>query len=108
MTDSSRIEIPSVARPSGRTADALRPIALEIDVNKYAEGSCLAKFGDTHVHLHRQSIEERGAAVDPAHSAARGWVTAEYGMLPRATNTRDRPRSGPRQAEAAARRRFSV
>ncbi len=72
-------------RPSGRAADALRPIRLEPDVSKYAEGSCLARFGDTHV-LCTASIEDR---VPPfLRNSGRGWVTAEYGMLPRATETR--------------------
>jgi ribonuclease PH len=72
-------------RPSGRAADQLRPVSLEIDVNKHAEGSCLARFGDTHV-LCTASIEE---GVPPwLRNTGRGWVTAEYGMLPRATTTR--------------------
>ncbi len=72
-------------RPSGRAANQLRQIDLEIEVSKHAEGSCLAKFGDTHV-LCTASIEER---VPPfLRNSGRGWVTAEYGMLPRATNTR--------------------
>jgi ribonuclease PH len=72
-------------RPSGRAADELRGIALEIDVNKYAEGSCLARFGDTHV-LCTASIED---SVPPwLRNSGKGWVTAEYGMLPRATTTR--------------------
>ncbi len=72
-------------RPSGRAADELRPITLEVDVNKHAEGSCLARFGDTHV-LCTASIEE---GVPPfMRNTRRGWITAEYGMLPRATTTR--------------------
>ncbi|MEX0807631.1 MAG: ribonuclease PH [Dongiaceae bacterium] len=72
-------------RPSGRAADALRSISLEIDVNKYAEGSCLAQFGDTKV-LCLATIEDR---VPPfLKGTGKGWVTAEYGMLPRATDTR--------------------
>ncbi len=72
-------------RPSGRSADALRPISLELGVNKHAEGSCLVKFGDTHV-LCTATIEEQ---VPPwLKGGGKGWVTAEYGMLPRATNTR--------------------
>jgi ribonuclease PH len=72
-------------RPSGRAADALRPISLDPGVSKYAEGSCLARFGDTHV-LCTASIEER---VPPfLRNTGRGWVTAEYGMLPRSTGTR--------------------
>ena len=72
-------------RPSGRAADALRPISLEPGVSKHAEGSCLARFGDTHV-LCTASIEDR---VPPfLRNTGRGWVTAEYGMLPRSTGTR--------------------
>ena len=72
-------------RPSGRAADQLRPISLEIDVSKHAEGSCLACFGDTQV-LCTASIEEN---VPPwLRKSGKGWVTAEYGMLPRATTTR--------------------
>jgi ribonuclease PH len=72
-------------RPSGRAADALRPISLEPGINKYAEGSCLVRFGDTQV-LCTASVEDR---VPPfLRNSGRGWVTAEYGMLPRATETR--------------------
>jgi ribonuclease PH len=72
-------------RPSGRAADQLRAISLETGVNKYAEGSCLARFGDTHV-LCTASVEEK---VPPfLRNSGKGWVTAEYGMLPRATHTR--------------------
>ena len=72
-------------RPSGRAPDQLRAIRLEPGVSKYAEGSCLARFGDTHV-LCTASIEER---VPPwMRNSGRGWVTAEYGMLPRSTHTR--------------------
>jgi ribonuclease PH len=75
----------SELRPSGRTADALRPVSLEAGVAKYAEGSCLAKFGDTHV-LCAATVEER---VPPfLRNTGKGWVTAEYGMLPRATQSR--------------------
>ena len=72
-------------RQDGRAADALRPISLEIDVNKHAEGSCLACFGDTKVHC-TASIEEQVPHF--LRNTGRGWVTAEYGMLPRSTNTR--------------------
>jgi ribonuclease PH len=72
-------------RPSGRASDALRPISLETGVSKYAEGSCLARFGDTQV-LCTASVEER---VPPwLRGGGKGWVTAEYGMLPRATDQR--------------------
>jgi len=72
-------------RPSGRAADQLRPVSLETAVNKHAEGSCLVRFGDTQV-LCTASIEEN---VPPwLRKSGKGWVTAEYGMLPRATTTR--------------------
>ncbi|HYV88520.1 MAG TPA: ribonuclease PH [Candidatus Polarisedimenticolia bacterium] len=72
-------------RANGRAADELRPIFLEAGTNKYAEGSCLARFGDTHV-LCTASVDN---TVPPfLRNSGRGWVTAEYGMLPRATNTR--------------------
>ena len=72
-------------RPSGRALDQLRAISLETNVNKHAEGSCIAKFGDTHV-LCTASVEDRipGWLRDAGH----GWVTAEYGMLPRSTHSR--------------------
>ncbi len=72
-------------RPSGRAPDELRAVSLEPGANKYAEGSCLTRFGDTHV-LCTATVEER---VPPwLRDRGRGWVTAEYGMLPRATLTR--------------------
>ncbi|WP_282604718.1 ribonuclease PH [Pelagibius sp. Alg239-R121] len=72
-------------RPSGRTPDQLRDVTLEIDVNKHAEGSCLVKFGDTHV-LCTASVED---SVPPwLRNSGKGWVTAEYGMLPRSTGSR--------------------
>ena len=74
-------------RPSGRAADALRPIAIETGVSRHAEGSCLIRVGDTHV-LCTASLEE---SVPPfLRKTGLGWVTAEYGMLPRATTTRNR------------------
>jgi ribonuclease PH len=74
-----------VQRPSGRTAGQLRPIRLEPGFSKYAEGSCMARFGDTHV-LCTASVE---TGVPPfLRNTGRGWVTAEYGMLPRATHER--------------------
>ena len=83
-------------RPSGRAPEALRPVTLEPGVAKYAEGSCLAKFGDTHV-LCTATVEER---VPPfLRNTGRGWVTAEYGMLPRSTHTRtDREAARGRQS----------
>src|SRR5258708_29798078 len=72
-------------RPSGRGPEAMRPVTLEPGVAKYAEGSCLARFGDTHV-LCMATVEER---VPPfLRNTGRGWVTAEYGMPPRSTHSR--------------------
>src|ERR671916_871495 len=72
-------------RPSRREPDELRAISLERGVVKSAEGSCFVKFGDTHV-LVTATLEER---LPPwLKGQARGWVTAEYGMLPRATSER--------------------
>ena len=74
-------------RPSGRQADQLRTISLETNVNAYAEGSCLAKFGNTHV-LCTASWEPKVPGW--MKGKGEGWVTGEYGMLPRATHTRGR------------------
>jgi len=72
-------------RPSGRQPDELRAVAFEIDVNRYAEGSCLVRFGHTAV-LCTASVED--ATPSWLRNSGKGWVTAEYGMLPRATHTR--------------------
>ena len=74
-------------RPSGRELDQMREIRMETGFTKHAEGSVLVRCGDTHV-LCTASVEER---VPPfLRNSGQGWVTAEYGMLPRATNTRGR------------------
>ena len=74
-------------RPSGRQFDQMRPVSLERGYAKKAEGSCFVRFGDTHV-LCTASLEER---VPPwLKGKGHGWVTAEYGMLPRSTNERMR------------------
>ncbi len=74
-------------RPSRRQPDELRPVSLERGVVKFAEGSCFVKFGDTHV-LVTATLEER---LPPwLKGQGRGWITAEYGMLPRATLERTR------------------
>ncbi|MBF9042481.1 ribonuclease PH [Rhodobacterales bacterium HKCCE4037] len=74
-------------RPSGRNLDEMRPISIDTGVTRHAEGSCLIRCGDTHV-LCTASLEER---VPPfLRNSGQGWVTAEYGMLPRATHTRGR------------------
>ena len=74
-------------RPSGRTPEQIREVTLETGVNRYAEGSCLVSFGHTKV-LVTASIEEKVPGW--MRNTGQGWVTAEYGMLPRATNTRNR------------------
>jgi ribonuclease PH len=74
-------------RPSKRAADELRRVSLERGVARYAEGSCLVKFGETHV-LCTASLEERGPPW--LRGTGKGWVTAEYAMLPRATHERTR------------------
>lgn len=77
-------------RPSKRKPDEMRAVSFERGISKHAEGSCLVKFGDTHV-LCTASLEER---VPPwLRNAGRGWVTAEYGMLPRSTGERMRRES---------------
>jgi len=74
-------------RPSERTPEQLRTVTLETGVNRYAEGSCLVTFGHTKV-LCTASIEEKVPGW--MRNTGQGWVTAEYGMLPRATHTRGR------------------
>ena len=74
-----------IKRPSGRKHNEKRPVSAEIGFSKYAEGSCLIRFGDTHVFC-TASVEER---VPPfLRGQGMGWITAEYGMLPRSTHTR--------------------
>src|ERR1700747_3387695 len=87
-------------RPSGRASHELRPVRLEAGYAKYAEGSCLARFGDTHV-LCAATVEEK---VPPfLRNTGRGWITAEYGMFPRSTHERTEreaargPQRGPPQ-----------
>ncbi|MBL8670679.1 MAG: ribonuclease PH [Alphaproteobacteria bacterium] len=80
----------------GRASDAMRPVSFTVDVSKHAEGSCLVKFGDTHV-LCTASVEEQVPSF--LRGSKRGWVTAEYGMLPRATTTRtDREAAAGKQS----------
>ena len=83
-------------RPSGRAPDQMRSIVLEPGFSKYAEGSCLARFGDTHV-ICAATVEDR---VPPfLRNTGTGWITAEYGMLPRSTHTRtDREASRGKQS----------
>ncbi|RBF69213.1 ribonuclease PH, partial [Xanthomonas oryzae pv. oryzae] len=73
------------SRPSGRTADQLRPVRIERAFTRHAEGSVLVSFGDTHV-LCTASVENR--VPNFLRGKGEGWVTAEYGMLPRSTHTR--------------------
>ena len=73
-------------RPDNRKLDSLRDVSLEAGVSRYAEGSCLAKFGQTHV-LCTASVDENVPRW--MKGSGKGWVTAEYGMLPRATHSRN-------------------
>lgn len=74
-------------RPSGRELNEMRPVSMEVGVMKHAEGSCLIKMGETHV-LCSATIEDKPPPF--LKGSGLGWVTAEYGMLPRATNSRMR------------------
>ncbi len=74
-------------RPSGRLLDQMRNVTIETGIMKHAEGSCLIKMGETHV-LCSATIEDRAPSF--LKNTGMGWVTAEYGMLPRATNSRNR------------------
>jgi ribonuclease PH len=79
--------MPALPRPSGRRFDEMRRVSLEPGLLKHAEGSCLIKFGNTHV-LCTASLEN--TAPPFLRGSGKGWVTAEYGMLPRATSERTR------------------
>ena len=74
-------------RPSGRKTDQMRKVSFERNISKHAEGSCLVKFGDTHA-LVTASLEDKTPPW--LRNSGKGWVTAEYGMLPRATGDRMR------------------
>ena len=74
-------------RPSGRQLDELRPVSIETNVTKHAEGSCMIRMGDTHV-LCTATLEDRVPSF--IKGSGLGWVTAEYGMLPRSTTSRIR------------------
>lgn len=74
-------------RPSKRALDEMRPVSIERNVSRYAEGSCLVKFGETHV-LCTASLEDKPPMW--LRGQGRGWITAEYSMLPRSTHTRTR------------------
>ena len=88
-------------RPSKRAPDAMRTVSIERNVARYAEGSCLVKFGGTHV-LCTASLEDKPPQW--LRGQGKGWITAEYAMLPRATHTRTRRETrNPR----AARRKSS-
>jgi ribonuclease PH len=85
-----------IKRANGRLADALRSVSFELGISKHAEGSCLVRFGDTHV-LCTATVDEQ---MPPwLRGSGKGWVTAEYGMLPRATNTRT-PREATRGGQS--------
>ena len=77
-------------RPSKRAADEMRPVSFERGIARYAEGSCLVRFGETHV-LCAASLEDKPPPW--LRGQGRGWVTAEYSMLPRATLTRSKRES---------------
>ena len=79
-------------RPSGRRADEMRPVSFETGCSRHAEGSCLVRYGHTHV-LCTASVEEKVPSF--LRNTGKGWITAEYGMLPRATGTRT-PREAAR------------
>ena len=74
-------------RPSGRKLDEMRPVSIETNVTKHAEGSCIIRMGDTHV-LCTATLEDRVPSF--IKGSGLGWVTAEYGMLPRSTTSRIR------------------
>src|SRR5664279_5236224 len=83
-------------RPDGRKPDELRPICITPDYNRYAEGSVLVEFGETKV-ICTASVERK---VPPfLEGQGKGWVTAEYGMLPRSTHTRSNRNTGGRGQE---------
>lgn len=85
-----------MTRPSNRTADGMRAVTIETDIIKHAEGSCMVKFGDTHV-LCTASVEENVPGW--MRNTGKGWVSAEYGMLPRSTHSRmDREAAKGRQS----------
>ena len=73
-------------RPDNRAADQLRDVTFEVGISRYAEGSCLAKFGNTHV-LCTASVDS--SVPRWMKGSGKGWVTAEYGMLPRSTHSRN-------------------
>src|SRR3546814_13385713 len=79
-------------RPSGRAFDQLRDIVLETNVNKHAEGSCLPRFGETHV-LCTASIEQ--SIPSWLRNSGRRWITAEYGMLTHSPGPRTAPQAAP-------------
>jgi ribonuclease PH len=83
-------------RPDGRRTDELRPITITPDFNRYAEGSALIAFGETHV-ICTASVEEKVPGF--LEGQGKGWVTAEYAMLPRATHTRSGRAGGGRGQE---------
>ena len=74
-----------MGRPSGRAVDEMRKVSFELNVNKHAEGSCLVRFGDTHVLCTASLLEKVPGWM---RNSGKGWVTAEYGMLPRSTGER--------------------
>src|SRR3546814_3436289 len=86
-------------RPSGRAPDQMRAITMEVGFTRHAEGSCLVSFGDTRV-LCTASVETQLPPL--LRGKGKGWVTAEYGMLPRATHTRGRREAASGQQSGRA------
>ena len=104
----NRILIASMTdRPSGRAPDEMRTVRFSRHYTMHAEGSVLVEFGDTKVHLHRDAWRSACHRGSLKGQSGQGWVTAEYGMLPRATNgDRMRPGGGPVAGRAGAPSRF--
>ena len=96
LPSKQQAEQAATPRPDGRAASELRPVQLTTEINAYAEGSCLITIGNTKVHC-TATVEEK---VPPfMRGSGKGWVTAEYGMLPRATHSRvDREASRGKQS----------
>jgi ribonuclease PH len=85
MLEGKYMSITTVQRPGGRALDALRPVTIERGINKHAEGSVLIAFGDTRV-ICTASVDKGVPSF--LRGSGQGWITSEYGMLPRSTNTR--------------------
>lgn len=97
MTDTDIKEMPAYERHDGRAVDQIRAVSLEREVMKHADGSCLVKFGDTHV-LCAATLEE--GVPGWRKSSRAGWVTAEYAMLPASTGKRSSREYGKRKGRS--------